>query len=53
MLPPVMNANLASSLTFGVAKAEWGIVYSGSVIIGAIGEDGRSQVEKLNYGDIW
>ncbi|TQN73419.1 putative oxalate decarboxylase [Colletotrichum shisoi] len=33
--------------------AEWGIVYAGSVIIGAVGEDGRSQVEKLNYGDIW
>lgn len=33
--------------------AEWGIVYSGSVIIGAVGEDGKSQVEKLNYGDIW
>ncbi|KAJ0167628.1 putative oxalate decarboxylase [Colletotrichum tanaceti] len=33
--------------------AEWGIVYSGSVMIGAVGEDGKSQVEKLNYGDNW
>ncbi|KXH32171.1 oxalate decarboxylase [Colletotrichum simmondsii] len=33
--------------------AEWGFVYSGSIIIGAVGEDGKSQVEQLNYGDIW
>jgi quercetin dioxygenase-like cupin family protein len=34
-------------------KAEWGIVYSGSVQISAVDEFGRYQVENLNYGDIW
>lgn len=33
--------------------AEWGFVYSGSVLISAVDEFGRYQVEKLNYGDIW
>ncbi|KAH7017070.1 RmlC-like cupin domain-containing protein [Ilyonectria destructans] len=33
--------------------AEWGIVYSGSVLISAVDEFGRYQVEQLNYGDIW
>ncbi|KAH8884404.1 Bicupin, oxalate decarboxylase/oxidase [Thozetella sp. PMI_491] len=33
--------------------AEWGFVYSGSIIISAVDELGRYQVEKLNYGDIW
>lgn len=34
-------------------QAEWGIVYNGSVLISAVDESGRYQVEKLNYGDIW
>ncbi|KAK3330695.1 oxalate decarboxylase oxdD [Apodospora peruviana] len=33
--------------------AEWGIVYSGSILVSAVDESGRYQVEKLNYGDIW
>ncbi|KAF4907396.1 putative oxalate decarboxylase [Colletotrichum viniferum] len=33
--------------------AEWGIVYSGSVLVSAVDENGRYQAEKLNYGDIW
>lgn len=33
--------------------AEWGFVYSGSVLISAVDEFGRYQVETLNYGDIW
>ncbi|KAK0730089.1 cupin family protein [Lasiosphaeris hirsuta] len=33
--------------------AEWGFVYAGSVLISAVDEFGRYQVEKLNYGDIW
>ncbi|KAF7541537.1 hypothetical protein G7Z17_g11943 [Cylindrodendrum hubeiense] len=33
--------------------AEWGIVYSGSVLISAVDEFGRYQTEQLNYGDIW
>ncbi|KAF4784951.1 oxalate decarboxylase [Colletotrichum scovillei] len=36
-----------------IKRGAWGFVYSGSIIIGAVGEDGRSQVEQLNYGDIW
>ena len=34
-------------------QAEWGFVYNGSVLISAVDEDGKYQVEKLNYGDIW
>ncbi|KAK4192566.1 oxalate decarboxylase oxdD [Podospora australis] len=33
--------------------AEWGFVYSGSVLISAVDEFGRYEVAKLNYGDIW
>ncbi|KAF6813003.1 oxalate decarboxylase [Colletotrichum sojae] len=33
--------------------AEWGIVYTGSVLVSAVDENGRYQAEKLNYGDIW
>lgn len=35
------------------AVAEWGIVYAGSVIVSAVDENGKEQVETLNYGDIW
>ena len=34
-------------------QAEWGIVYNGSVLISAVDENGKYQVQKLNYGDIW
>jgi quercetin dioxygenase-like cupin family protein len=34
-------------------QAEWGFVYKGSVIVSAVDEKGRSQSEKLSYGDIW
>ncbi|KAK1765580.1 Bicupin, oxalate decarboxylase/oxidase [Phialemonium atrogriseum] len=33
--------------------AEWGIVYAGRVLISAVDEFGRYQVEELGYGDIW
>jgi oxalate decarboxylase/phosphoglucose isomerase-like protein (cupin superfamily) len=33
--------------------AEWGFVYNGSVLISAVDENGKYQVETLNYGDIW
>lgn len=33
--------------------AEWGFVYSGSILISAVDEFGRYEVAKLNYGDIW
>ncbi|PKS13130.1 hypothetical protein jhhlp_000472 [Lomentospora prolificans] len=34
-------------------NAEWGFVYSGSVLISILDEHGTNQVETLNYGDIW
>lgn len=34
-------------------QAEWGFVYKGSVIVSAVDENGKYEVEKLNYGDIW
>lgn len=40
-------------LTMRGEQAEWGIVYSGSVLVSAVDENGRYQAEKLNYGDIW
>ncbi|KAI9681753.1 MAG: hypothetical protein M1829_000498 [Trizodia sp. TS-e1964] len=33
--------------------AEWGYVYAGSVLISAVDEQGRYQVDKLDVGDIW
>ncbi|EON96369.1 putative oxalate decarboxylase protein [Phaeoacremonium minimum UCRPA7] len=33
--------------------AEWGFVYSGRVVVSAVDEFGRYQVEELSYGDIW
>jgi oxalate decarboxylase len=33
--------------------AEWGFVYAGSVLISAVDEFGKYQVETLNFGDIW
>ncbi|TDZ25925.1 putative oxalate decarboxylase [Colletotrichum orbiculare MAFF 240422] len=33
--------------------AEWGFVYSGSVLVSAVDENGKYQAEKLTYGDIW
>ncbi|CAG8980085.1 hypothetical protein HYALB_00012551 [Hymenoscyphus albidus] len=33
--------------------AEWGYVYAGSIIVSAVDEDGRYQVDKLEVGDIW
>ncbi|KAK3996369.1 oxalate decarboxylase oxdD [Cladorrhinum sp. PSN332] len=33
--------------------AEWGFVYSGSILISAVDESGKHEVAKLNYGDIW
>ncbi|CAI4219739.1 unnamed protein product [Parascedosporium putredinis] len=34
-------------------NAEWGFVYAGSVLISIIDEEGATQLETLNYGDIW
>lgn len=33
--------------------AEWGYVYAGEVLISAVDEHGRNQIEKLGVGDIW
>lgn len=33
--------------------AEWGFVYTGSVLISAVDENGKNQVAKLGVGDIW
>ncbi|KAK4220746.1 oxalate decarboxylase oxdD [Podospora fimiseda] len=33
--------------------AEWGFVYSGSILISAVDESGKHEVAKFNYGDIW
>ncbi|PGH01482.1 hypothetical protein AJ79_07920 [Helicocarpus griseus UAMH5409] len=33
--------------------AEWGFVYSGSVLVSAVNEDGKYEVDKLGVGDIW
>ncbi|KAF2187126.1 oxalate decarboxylase [Zopfia rhizophila CBS 207.26] len=33
--------------------AEWGFVYSGSVLVSAVNENGKYQVSQLGYGDIW
>ncbi|KAI9709806.1 MAG: hypothetical protein M1812_007598 [Candelaria pacifica] len=33
--------------------AEWGYVYAGSIIISAVDEDGKNQVDTLQVGDIW
>lgn len=34
-------------------QAEWGFVYQGEVLISAVDEQGKYQVEKLGVGDIW
>lgn len=34
-------------------QAEWGYVYAGEVLVSAVDEDGRSQVDRLGVGDIW
>ncbi|KAI9804387.1 MAG: hypothetical protein M1825_001285 [Sarcosagium campestre] len=33
--------------------AEWGFVYAGSVLVSAVDENGKSQVARVNEGDIW
>jgi quercetin dioxygenase-like cupin family protein len=33
--------------------AEWGFVYSGRVLVSAVDENGKYQVDELEYGDIW
>lgn len=42
----------ADSWLIGV-KAEWGYVYAGSVLISAVDENGKNQVDVLEVGDIW
>lgn len=34
-------------------QAEWGFVYAGRVLVSAVDEDGKYQVDILEYGDIW
>jgi oxalate decarboxylase len=34
-------------------QAEWGYLYSGSVLVSAVDEDGNYQVDRLEVGDIW
>lgn len=34
-------------------QAEWGYVYAGEVLVSAVDEFGRYQVERLGVGDIW
>ena len=34
-------------------QAEWGYVYQGQVLISAVDETGKNQVDILNVGDIW
>jgi hypothetical protein len=41
------------SFTDRKLKAEWGIVYAGSVLISAVDENGNYEARNLNYGDIW
>lgn len=36
-----------------IFQAEWGYVYKGEILISAVDEDGRNQVDKLGVGDIW
>jgi oxalate decarboxylase len=36
-----------------LSQAEWGFVYTGSVLLSAVDENGQYQVEKLGFGDIW
>ncbi|KAI9802094.1 MAG: hypothetical protein M1833_002015 [Piccolia ochrophora] len=33
--------------------AEWGFVYNGSILVSAVDENGKFQVDKLTHGDIW
>ncbi|KAK2780989.1 hypothetical protein FQN53_000839, partial [Emmonsiellopsis sp. PD_33] len=33
--------------------AEWGFLYSGSILVSAVDENGKYQVDKLEVGDIW
>ncbi|RVX74846.1 hypothetical protein B0A52_01123 [Exophiala mesophila] len=33
--------------------AEWGFVYEGEVLITAMDENGKYQIEKLGFGDVW
>lgn len=33
--------------------AEWGYVYAGQVLVSAVDETGKYQVDKLDVGDIW
>ena len=35
------------------AQAEWGYVYAGSILVSAVDETGRNQVDTLQVGDIW
>lgn len=49
-LNPCGGSTLTSAKLHWHRVAEWGFVYAGSVLISAVDEFGRYQVEKLNYG---
>lgn len=34
-------------------QAEWGYVYAGRVLVSAVDENGKNQVDILEVGDIW
>ena len=34
-------------------QAEWGFVYKGRVLVSAVDENGKYQVDELTFGDIW
>lgn len=34
-------------------QAEWGYVYAGSILVSAVDETGKNQVDILEVGDIW
>lgn len=34
-------------------QAEWGFVYQGEMLITAMDENGKYQIEKLGFGDVW
>jgi len=46
-------SSLRLKLTRGKFKAEWGFVYAGRVLVSAVDENGKFQLDVLEYGDIW
>jgi quercetin dioxygenase-like cupin family protein len=36
-----------------IEKAEWGFLYKGSLLLSAVDEDGKYQLDRLEAGDVW